>query len=159
VPTLNNWSNIHLVFATDRRPYSSLVCSRHKRLCPSFLDVHYKQPWLCSTNHPPRTPQTVLFRWTLSSHHGPHSERRYLSFLRMHHNQLSLQCNHQPSTFKRRSSWSSSLCTLSSHPSNQFKLLLKSRSSLFIQHQPSTPSTPSWSSFILSSHHMVRYYH
>jgi hypothetical protein len=71
VPTLNNWSNIYLVFAADRRPYPSLVCGRHKRLCPSFLDVHYKQPWLCSTNHPPRTPQTVLFRWTLSSIMGP----------------------------------------------------------------------------------------
>jgi hypothetical protein len=125
VPTLNNWSNIYLVFAADRRPHPSLVCGRHKRLCPSFLDVHYKQPWLRSTNHPPRIPQTVLFRWTLSSHHGPHRERRYPSFLRVHDNQLSLRCNHQPSTFKRCSSWSSSRCTLSLHPSHQFSYSLK----------------------------------
>jgi hypothetical protein len=32
-------------------------------------------------------------------------ERRYASFLRVHDKQLSLGCNHQPSTFKRRSSW------------------------------------------------------
>jgi hypothetical protein len=43
----------------------------------------------------------------------------------VHDNQLSLQCNHQPSTFKRRSSWSSSLCTLSSHPSHQFSYSVK----------------------------------
>jgi len=98
-------------------------------------DVHYKQPWLLSTNHPPRTTQTVLFRWTLSSHHGPHGERRYPSFLRVHDNQLSLRCNHQPSTFKRRSSWSSSRCTLSSHPSHQFSYSLKGALQI---HSPST---------------------
>ncbi len=51
-----------------------------------------------------------------------HRERRYPSFLLVHDNQLSLQCNHQPSTFTRRSPWSS--FTMHSLVTSQFSLQL-----------------------------------
>jgi hypothetical protein len=148
VRTLNNWSNIYLVFAADRR-LISVLSLWPPQTSLSVLPWRALQAaiWLCSTNHPPRTPQTVPFRWTPSSHHGLHRERRYPSFLRVHDNQLSLQCKHQPSTFKRRSSWSSSLCTLSSNPSHQALLMI---------HSPSTKY--SWNALLIIIHSLFTSY-
>jgi hypothetical protein len=66
----------------------------------------------------------------------------------VHDNQLSLECNHQPSTFKRRSS--SSLCTLSSHPSHQFSYFFKGALHDSFTINQVLLKTPSWSSFTLS---------